>query len=495
MKRVIMSVLVLAAISIPAAGYAAGEDTEMPPETETVWETEVSPEEIPETEPINTTEEENTDIPEETQGAEDFFVPETEGADQTEEAPAAEPEEPYDFSLDLQEEPAVEMPEETQKETKQEAPAEESLEFAESEEEKAQQQELDTARAESRNNTTGIAPAANSIWIETIAHPCKGHRLSAEKYERFRGLTDFTFFTAQESGSYSAYNAGDGMVVLGKYQFTDFGAQGNGTATALVAYMYANCGEETGDLYGALYQAFVVEKRESVAEWNACALNDTKNFMALQDQFAYEHYYARGEAAVEAAGISLKDRPWVVRGMCFSIFNALGPYDEYGSGAYAITTAGIKKKDSNAVFIEKICNNMVSLYADRYTWMAGRYGDGSDTALGVSDKDLALEILSGSLFKKKEPVTCSLWKITIKDDALNIAKKTGISVNAILVSAKNVREYTKETEKEELKLSKDYTISCKINKKHTKLTLTIRGKGRYKGQELKKKFTLNCFTE
>ena len=397
-----------------------------------------------------------------------------------EDKPAPDPEKPADGTGEQK------KPEPGQKEEK----PENRKEPEQTEEEKSRQQELDKARAESKNNTKGITPVANSVWIETIPHYCNGHLLSAGKYGRLQGLTDFTFFTAQESGSYSAYNAGDGMVVLGKYQFTDFGTQGNGTATALISYMNANC----GGLYSDLYRAFVVEKRNAVNEWNACAVNDTANFMAMQDQFAYEHYYLRGEAAVEAAGISLHDRPWVVKGMCFSIFNGLGPYDEYGSGAYVITTAGISNEDSNAVFIEKICANMVALYADQYTWLYGRFCDGSDTALGISDKDLALEILSGSLFQDPEPVTDTLLEVTVEDNTPPSAQKKGVFVHTVSVTGKRVREYTNESETRVLNSAEDYTVKCKLNKKHTKLTLTISGQGIYEGQELEQKITLPAET-
>lgn len=499
MRKLSISIFILAAaICIPFAVSAENEDVETSVTSEAVSETEIASEAESETELSDGAEEaEPEDVQDEDGTTEDVSGQETEDTDlqQEEDQPEEQlsEEELSESDFDLLAEPEDGMPEEDGEETNQETaePEEDDFEIVENDEEKEKQQELDTARAESKNTADTTAPAANSIWIETIAHACKGHLLSAEKYGRFQGLTDFTFFTAQESGSYSAYSTGDGMVVLGKYQFTDFG-QGNGTATALVAYMCANCSGDAWDLYDALYQTFVVEKKNAVSEWNECALNDTENFMAMQDQFAYEHYYARGEAAVEAAGISLQDRPWVVKGMCFSIFNALGPYNEYGSGAYVITTAGIEEKDSNAVFIEKICDNMVSLYADKYTWLSGRYGDGSGTAIGVSDKDLALEILSGSLFLEEEPVTDTLWKVSVKYDTEEDAPRIGIGARNICVTAKKVREYTNETEKKVLKPSKDYTISVKFNKKHTKLTFTIRGKGDYEGQVLKKKILLSA---
>lgn len=523
MKRLSLSILVfilISALCVPFTVKGETEETETSAASETVQETEIIPEETQEPE---VPEDETEEIQDEPGTSEDINEQETEEPEPAEE-PSEESEEPADDPSEelqiietpeenepetpeedteetdleiLEEEPEEETPEEEKKDPEKETPEKdkeesekEPFEFEEDEEEKEKQQELNEARAENKNSDN-IVPVANSIWIETVAHFCNGHLLSAEKYGRFQGLTDFTFFTAQESGSYSAYTAGGGLIVLGKYQFTDFGSQGNGTATALVAYMRANC-SGAADLYEALYQAFVAEKRNAVSEWNACALNDTEQFMALQDQFAYEHYYVRGEAAVEAAGISLKDRPWIVKGMCFSIFNALGPYNEYGSGAYAITTAGIQEDDSNAVFIRKICANMVSLYADRYTWMYGRYCDGSDTALGISDRDLALEILSGSLYLEKEPVTDKMLKVTIKDPSQKVAKKTGIYVKNIRVTAQSVREYTNETEKKVLKASKDYTVSSKVNKKHTKLTITIIGKGIYEGQTLKKTIPLSA---
>jgi len=335
-------------------------------------------------------------------------------------------------------------------------------------------------------NPDAITPAAGSVWIETIPHPCNGFALSAEKYERFRGLTDFTFFTAQESGSYSAYNAGDGMVVLGKYQFTDFGTQGNGTATALVSFMQANCYGDAQYLYDALYQAFVIKKRTSVDEWNACALNDTENFIAMQDEFAYQHYYLRGEAAVEAAGISLKDRPWVVKGICFSIFNTLGPYDEYGSGAYAVTTAGISNDDSNEDFIRKVCDQMAALYAERYTWLYGRYADGTDTAMGVSDKDLALEILSGTLYEDKDAVAFHLNPIKVTKLQAVKPKADNFPAWSIKITGTVELKYANEKQRVNLKKNSDYSMTKKINSKHTKMTVIVTGKGEYEGQEVRK---------
>ena len=510
MKRFTTFIIILTAVlCFPFFVYAENETVENPEVQETVLEEGTSSDPSGETDPSVTdpsvtdpsvvdpsvTDPSVTDP--EAEGStddpkEEPVEPKEEEQDPSKEEPSSEDTETEtDPSSDPQADPTPEPTDDDKAKTEQETetpsadkPDEESKTTSEpTDEEKAKQLELDKARAESKNAADSITPVANSVWIETIFHPCNGHLLSGEKYGRLQGLTDFTFFTAQESGSYSAYTAGNNMVVLGKYQFTDFGAQGNGTATALIAYMYDCTGS---DLYASLYHAFVVEKRPAVEEWNACALYDTENFMAMQDEFAYEHYYLTGEAAVEAAGISLSTRPWVVKGLCFSIFNALGPYDVYGSGAYAITTAGIQNEDSNAVFIEKVCANMVSLYADEYLWMYGRYYDGTDTAIGVSDKDLALEILNGSLYADPEPVTDLMADFTVNNSNAKAAKKQGFSIKDVSVIAKVVREYSGETEIKPLQVSRDYTISCKLSKKRSTRTITIRGKGQYEGQWLKK---------
>lgn len=407
--------------------------------------------------------------------------------DKNEEEDQAEPSKPQ--------EETAEEDKEKESETDTTTPSEQTETQTEPEkktEEDVKKQELEEAKkaAENKENKEPVL-ASNGLWIANIEHASIGNPLSGAKYGRLFGLTDFNFFTAQESGSYSAYTVSEKMIMLGKYQFTDFGAQGNGTAGALIAYMQACCSADVQYLYDALYQAYIGEQRTAFDEWNACASYDTENFMSMQDQFAYEIYYVRGEQEVEAAGIRLSERPWIVKGMCFSIFNTLGPYNEYGSGAYAITTSGVTNEDTNAEFIRKICEQMVYLYADEYTWMYGRFADGSDTAMGISDKELALEILSGALYDDPEAVTDKISRIRIKSRTDKTAIENGAKQYIVEVFGKREWKYSGETTVFPLQAGKDYRLSFETDEKSNRVEVVATGKGGYAGQVLKKTYMLS----
>ena len=321
---------------------------------------------------------------------------------------------------------------------------------------------------------------SNPVLIGTVPHDSLGYLLSAAKYSRFYGLTDFNFFTAQESGSYSAYTVSENMIAIGKYQFTDFGAQGNGTAAGLIAYMQAHCSEAVVDLYNALYTAYILDGKNAIEEWNACAQTDTQNFMTMQDAYAYEHYYLPGEATVESAGIRLRNRPWVVKGICFSMFICLGTAATYGTGAYAVITAGIENTDSDEVFIEKACRRMVELYAGEYYWMYGRFEDGSDTAMGVSDKDLALEILEGNLYEDPDVFTCRIQKAALTYEKTKDKAGRTVQSPRLQVQGRIAYKESDIAERVTLQYNRDYTVACKTVKNQM-MFLEIKGKGRWQG--------------
>ena len=195
---------------------------------------------------------------------------------------------------------------------------------------------------------------------------------------------EMKYFTKYEShGNYDlGFSSGDGYNALGYYQFDR-----RYSLVSFLRYCLSYDGEKyvmfepvveradevaaTTDESGeALERSPMVNEDGELTElgtlvegaWHAAYDADPKEFSLLQDNYAYEGYYARSESYLASQGISMAGRADCVKGLVWSATNLFGT----AGVQFFLDEAGLTNDMTDRQFVNALVDAIVDNVAERY---------------------------------------------------------------------------------------------------------------------------------
>lgn len=195
---------------------------------------------------------------------------------------------------------------------------------------------------------------------------------------------EMKYFTKYEShGNYDlGFSSGDGYNALGYYQFDR-----RYSLVSFLRYCLSYDGEKyamfepvvkradevaaTTDESGeALERSPMVDEDGKLTElgtlvegaWHAAYAADPEEFSLLQDNYAYEGYYARSESYLVSRGISMAGRADCVKGLVWSATNLFGT----AGVQFFLDEAGLTNDMTDRQFVNALVDAIVDNIAERY---------------------------------------------------------------------------------------------------------------------------------
>lgn len=185
---------------------------------------------------------------------------------------------------------------------------------------------------------------------------------------------EMKYFTKYEShGDYDlGFSPGDGYNAVGYYQFD--------RRYSLISFMRYCKAYDAGKY--AVFDAVIAREAEVAdgavpmyedgaptevgalveAAWHAAYAADPSEFSLLQDNFAYDSYYALSESYLASRGVSMAGRADCVKGLVWSMTNLFGS----GGVRWFLDEAGLSDGLTDREFVNRLVDAVVDNVAERY---------------------------------------------------------------------------------------------------------------------------------
>lgn len=185
---------------------------------------------------------------------------------------------------------------------------------------------------------------------------------------------EMKYFTKYEShGNYDqGFSAGDGYNALGYYQldrryglmpFLSYCLSYDAEKYAMFETVVARA-SEVQDSSVAMCESGVLTELGSLVEgaWHQAYAADPEEFSLLQDNYAYNSYYAVTESYLAQIGISMEGRADCVKGLVWSMTNLFGT----GGVRWFIGEARLGDELTDRQLVNRLCDAVVDNVAERY---------------------------------------------------------------------------------------------------------------------------------
>ncbi|WP_158094862.1 S-layer homology domain-containing protein [Olsenella sp. An285] len=185
---------------------------------------------------------------------------------------------------------------------------------------------------------------------------------------------EMKYFTKYEShGNYDqGFSYGDGYNALGYYQFDRrysligflrYCLSYDSQKYAMLAPVVERAAE-VSDGSVPMYANGALTEVGALAEgaWHQAYATDPAEFSLLQDNYAYDNYYALTESYLRSRGISMEGRADCVKGLVWSMTNLFGG----GGVRWFLDAADLSNDLTDREFVNRICDAVVDNIAARY---------------------------------------------------------------------------------------------------------------------------------
>ena len=185
---------------------------------------------------------------------------------------------------------------------------------------------------------------------------------------------EMKYFTKYEShGNYDqGFSYGDGYNALGYYQFDRrysligflrYCLSYDSQKYAMLAPVVERAAE-VSDGSVPMYANGALTEVGALAEgaWHQAYATDPAEFSLLQDNYAYDNYYALSESYLRSRGISMEGRADCVKGLVWSMTNLFGA----GRVRWFLDAAELSNDLTDREFVNRLCDAMVDNIAARY---------------------------------------------------------------------------------------------------------------------------------
>ena len=185
---------------------------------------------------------------------------------------------------------------------------------------------------------------------------------------------EMKYFTKYEShGNYDqGFSYGDGYNALGYYQFDRryslipflrYCLSYDAEKYAMLAPVVERAAE-VSDGSVAMYENGSLTEVGALAEsaWHQAYAADPTEFSLLQDNYAYDNYYAYSESYLSSRGISMEGRADCVKGLVWSMTNLFGS----GGVRWFLDEAALSNELTDEQFVNHLCDAVVDNIAERY---------------------------------------------------------------------------------------------------------------------------------
>lgn len=185
---------------------------------------------------------------------------------------------------------------------------------------------------------------------------------------------EMKYFTKYEShGNYDqGFSYGDGYNALGYYQFDrryslipflNYCLDYNAEKYEMLAPVVARA-TEVSDGAVPMYANGALTEVGSLVEsaWHQAYAADPAEFSLLQDNYAYDNYYALSASYLESHGVSMAGRADCVKGLVWSMTNLFGP----GGVIYFLNVASLSNELTDEQFVNRLCDAVVNNVAAQY---------------------------------------------------------------------------------------------------------------------------------
>ena len=215
----------------------------------------------------------------------------------------------------------------------------------------------------------GVMQKSKVVTVDNVAYSINANGICTKIASSSGTPDDMLFFTLYESGI-EGYGqvGGDNGNACGKYQFDR-----RYSLIPLVKYCYGKDPVvfKAFEPYAkwsntSKYQTKLLNNQQFYKAWTSIYETYPFVFKNYQDAFAMQEYYSPVERQLQAWGIDISNRPYVVRGTVFSYSIQHGA----GTAAMAVRDAKIKNTTTNEDFIKKLYKYRISkfpTYKSRYT--------------------------------------------------------------------------------------------------------------------------------
>ncbi len=185
---------------------------------------------------------------------------------------------------------------------------------------------------------------------------------------------EMKYFTKYEShGNYDqGFSYGDDYNALGYYQFDRrhslipflrYCLSYDAEKYAMLAPVVARAAE-VSDGSVPMYENGALTEVGALAEsaWHQAYAADPAEFSLLQDNYAYDNYYALSASYLESHGVSMAGRADCVKGLVWSMTNLFGP----GGVIYFLNAASLGNELTDEQFVNRLCDAVVNNVAAQY---------------------------------------------------------------------------------------------------------------------------------